>query len=264
MRFRRKFHPPATDDRNPCPADGTNIFVRVAFLWISDLVRLGHLRSLTVNDIALLPENMQANEYFANFQQTWLTMKERMLGQKHILLWTLLSAHFWRYHMAMFSLKWLVVLSTFFKPLLLNYMLQSLKQMHGVFSSPDPYLLALALAVAATFQALTVHFYFWQGVQNALAVRGSLIGLIEDKVLRMHSSVKNKYPAGVIINLCSVDADNIMSFCWNSIHEVWASPIMILVSLIWLIELLGSSALAGCAIMLLSVAISAGVSASNV
>ena len=95
-------------------------------------------------------------------------------------------------------------------------------------------------------------------MQNALATRGSLISLIENKILQMHTSVKSQYSAGVIINLCSVDADNIMSFCWNSIHELWASPVTIVAALLWLWLLMGYSALAGCAVMLLSVAFSAG------
>lgn len=98
-----------------------------------------------------------------------------------------------------------------------------------------------------------------QGVQNALALRGALISLIEQKVLKMHHSVKSKYSAGVIINLCSVDTDNIMSFNWNSNHELWASPAIIVISLVWLVSFLGTAALAGCGIMFLSVLLSAGL-----
>ena len=83
--------------------------------------------------------------------------------------------------------------------------------------------------------------------------------MVERKVTTMQASVKAKYSPGVVINLCSVDADNVMSFCWNSCHEIWASPLMIVVSLVWLWLLLGVSALAGCGLMLLSVAISAGI-----
>lgn len=108
-------------------------------------------------------------------------------------------------------------------------------------------------------QALLTHWYYWQGVQCALTIRGSLISLIQHKILHIHSSVKSNYSSGVLINLASVDSDNLMTFCWNAIHEIWASPLTILISLVWLIYLLGQSAVVGCGIMLLSVFISAGM-----
>jgi hypothetical protein len=198
---------------------------------------------------------MRAEAYFSNFVSVWQQRRDK----QNPLLKTILKAHFWRYHFTMFLLKIVIVGSTFLKPLLLNWMLRSLAADPNAAFTYWPYVYSLAIAVAATFQAILVHFYFWQGVQNALAMRGALICLVQQKVLRMHSSIKSRYSSGVIINLCSVDADNIMSFCWNSIHEIWASPVMVVVSLAWLVYLLGTSALAGCGVMFLSVAFSAGM-----
>jgi hypothetical protein len=64
--------------------------------------------------------------------------------------------------------------------------------------------------------------------------------------------MKSVFSAGVLMNLASVDAENVMHFFWNSIHEIWASPMMIAISLIWLLKLLGPAALAGCFVMILS------------
>lgn len=158
----------------------------------------------------------------------------------------------------MFLLKLIIVSATLLKPLLLDMLLSSVGANMSS-ASAGPYGWAFLLALAATFQAVLVHFYFWQGVQNALAIRGSLIALIQQKILRMHSSVKSEYSAGVLLNLCSVDADNIMMFNWNSSQELWAAPITIVVSCVWLYMLLGVAALAGCALMLLAVAVSAGM-----
>ena len=191
---------------------------------------------------------------------TWLREHNKN-HNKRPLLRTILMAHFQRYHLPMFLLKLFIVGTTFVRPWLLNRMLASIHEsatVHAEQATWEPYVWALVLTLSSATQAVTVHFYFWQGVQNALAMRGALISLVQRKILRMHSSVKSEYSPGVLINLCSVDADNIMSFCWNSIHEIWASPLMIVVSLVWLYVLLGVPALVGCAVMLLSTAVSAG------
>jgi hypothetical protein len=54
-------------------------------------------------------------------------------------------------------------------------------------------------------------------------VRNGLIGLIQQKLLRIDGLVLHKeYPSGVLINMASTDCDNLMSFYWNSVS---ASPL---------------------------------------
>jgi hypothetical protein len=45
------------------------------------------------------------------------------------------------------------------------------------------------------------------------------------QALRMNQAEKRDYPAGTIVNLASVDCDNLMNFSWSSFHDLWACPL---------------------------------------
>ena len=89
--------------------------------------------------------------------------------------------------------------------------------------------------IISVTQAILQHWYYWQGVQCALSIRSSVLNFIQWKTLRLSGSEKARRSSGSIINLASVDIDNLMMFAWNAINETWASPLMILISIGWLI-----------------------------
>eukprot|EP00158_Paraphelidium_tribonemae_P009351 Partr_v1_DN28841_c0_g1_i2_m33338 putative ATP-binding cassette, sub-family C (CFTR MRP), member len=243
----------------PCKAEGRNIFIRSSFVWVNELIAQAYKQPLRQSDVDSLPLNMLSGHHLRQLNDAWI--HHISAGSKYPLLRSLISAFWERYHVTMFLIKWLVVVLVFVRPLLLQLLLRSLDNRSVDTGSLDfywPYVLALLLAVGSMSQAFVTHWYFWQGVQCALSIRGGLVGIIQSKVVKMHASVTNRYPAGVIMNLASSDADSIMSFFWNSVHEVWASPVIIVVSLVWLFFLLGYSALIGCLVMVLSVAFNAG------
>ena len=83
--------------------------------------------------------------------------------------------------------------------------------------------------------------------------------LVQDKIFRVHQyETEHDYTSGMVHNLASNDADNCMSLCWNAWAELWASPLTLLVCVIWLCMILGVAALVGTAIMVLSLFITAG------
>ena len=156
----------------------------------------------------------------------------------------LFEAFQFRFYWFMVLHKVLYLILVFIKPVLLMEMLQFL-----VMTPPtDPwglnmgmwygYGLALLIAIAAMLQATVMHWYYWLGVRSALSVRGSCISMIYRKALDMNTATKRDFPAGQVVNLASVDADNIMNFCWASIHEIWASPLMIIICMAGLLMLL--------------------------
>jgi hypothetical protein len=58
------------------------------------------------------------------------------------------------------------------------------------------------------------------GLKCAMAVRGACITLVFQKSLRMNLAERRAYSPGDIVNIVSVDADNIMNFCWSGVHDV--------------------------------------------
>ena len=243
----------------PCKAEGKNVVYRASFAWVNDLIRVAYQRPLKPAEIDELPPNMFAKRHFEDLKAAWDFYLKQHCEQDRSrpLFRALVSAYWTRYHFNMVMLKGAIVLLVFARPWFLQLLLRSLNTRTSS-NLYIPYLYAVGLAFVSMSQALLVHWYYWQGVQCALTVRGGLVGLIHNKVLNMHASVMARFPAGVILNMANSDADAIMSFCWNSSQEMWSSPLIIVVSLVWLYALLGPSALFGTLLMTLSVALSAG------
>ena len=95
----------------------------------------------------------------------------------------------------------------------------------------------------------------WIGVSVAMSSRGACIGLIYDKSLKLNSCERARYTSGRIANLANVDCDNIRDFMWGSVHESWASPVVILLTSVALFLLLGVSALVGVALLVASLSL---------
>lgn len=76
------------------------------------------------------------------------------------------------------------------------------------------------------------------------------------QTLRLSSSSKRSSTVGEIVNLMSVDAQRFMDLT-TYLHMIWSGPLQISLSLYFLWQTLGPSALAGIAVMVLLIPINA-------
>ena len=73
----------------------------------------------------------------------------------------------------------------------------------------------------------------------------------------MSSASRRKTTVGEIVNLMSIDAQKMHDVC-NSLHEVWACPILIVIAMVLLWRVIGPSSLAGLGLLLVMAPINGG------
>ncbi|KFV57602.1 Canalicular multispecific organic anion transporter 1, partial [Tyto alba] len=116
------------------------------------------------------------------------------------------------------------------------------------------YLYAVLLFLTALIQSLCLQQYFSLCFQLGIKVRASLIAAIYKKALTMSSATRKESTVGETVNLMSADAQRFMDMA-NFVHQLWSSPLQIILSIVFLWGELGPSVLAGIAVMVLLIPI---------
>uniref|UniRef100_A0A8B9TSV5 Canalicular multispecific organic anion transporter 1 n=1 Tax=Anas platyrhynchos TaxID=8839 RepID=A0A8B9TSV5_ANAPL len=116
------------------------------------------------------------------------------------------------------------------------------------------YLYSILLFLTALIQSLCLQQYFHLCFHLGTNVRASLIAAIYKKALTMSSATRKESTVGETVNLMSADAQRFMDMA-NFIHQLWSSPLQIILSIVFLWGELGPSVLAGIAVMVLLIPI---------
>jgi hypothetical protein len=222
----------------------------ISFGWVSPLIATGFKRDIDTHDMWLLPEPFMAHSYTPILFRNWHAPDLRTCTSNR-LAWTV-----WRTFksklMKMWCMKWVIMALTLLRPVVLAMLLQGVTA--GV-SRWTQVSWVVLLSLTSVGQAVLTHHYWWIGVSVAMSVRGSAIGLVFDKSLKLHSAERSRFTSGRIASLANVDADNMRDFMWGAVHESWASPTLILLTSTCLFLLLGVSALVGVALLVASLAL---------
>ncbi|KAK2530524.1 Abcc2 [Columba guinea] len=118
------------------------------------------------------------------------------------------------------------------------------------------YVYAILLFLTAVIQSLCLQQYFSLCFVLGINVRASLIAAIYKKALTMSSATRKESTVGETVNLMSADAQRFMDMA-NFVHQLWSSPLQIILSIFFLWGELGPSVLAGIAVMVLLIPINA-------
>ncbi|NWU95637.1 MRP2 protein, partial [Upupa epops] len=118
------------------------------------------------------------------------------------------------------------------------------------------YLYAILLFLTALIQSVCLQQYFTLCFQLGINVRASLIAAIYKKALTMSGATRKESTVGETVNLMSADAQRFMDMA-NFVHQLWSSPLQIILSIAFLWGELGPSVLAGIAVMVLLIPINA-------
>ncbi|XP_027503762.1 canalicular multispecific organic anion transporter 1 [Corapipo altera] len=118
------------------------------------------------------------------------------------------------------------------------------------------YLYAILLFLTAVVQSICLQQHFSLCFQLGINVRASLIAAIYKKSLTMSNATRKESTVGETVNLMSADAQRFMDMA-NFVHQLWSSPLQIILSIVFLWGELGASVLAGLAVMVLLIPINA-------
>nr|XP_025966921.1 canalicular multispecific organic anion transporter 1 [Dromaius novaehollandiae] len=116
------------------------------------------------------------------------------------------------------------------------------------------YLYAILLFLAALVQSICLQQHFHLCFQLGVSVRASLTAAIYKKALTISSTTRKESTVGETVNLMSADAQRFMDMA-NFVHQLWSSPLQIVLATIFLWLELGPSVLAGIGVMVLLIPI---------
>eukprot|EP01046_Picozoa_sp_COSAG06_P007290 COSAG06_NODE_354_length_16880_cov_7.746545_3_plen_203_part_00 len=109
---------------------------------------------------------------------------------------------------------------------------------------------AFGLFATAQVQSLALHQYFHRVFRVGMHARTSVITSVYRKSLRLSMGAKQSETVGQMVNLMAVDArrpNDLLPY----LHNIWSSPLQIIISLTMLWNQIGPAVLAGLAVMLI-------------
>ncbi|ETE66837.1 Canalicular multispecific organic anion transporter 1, partial [Ophiophagus hannah] len=138
---------------------------------------------------------------------------------------------------------------------------QLLKMIINFVSDPKAYLwqgcvFAVLLFVTALVQSLCLQQYFQLCFEVGMNLRTSLMAAIYKKALTVSNDTRKESTVGETVNLMSIDAQRFMDFTVY-MHQLWSSPLQIIISLVFLWTELGPSVLAGIGVLMLLIPLNA-------
>ncbi|EGG17998.1 ABC transporter C family protein [Cavenderia fasciculata] len=228
-----------------------NLFSRITFWWINDVLRKGYKNPLDMSDVPSLTELDWAKNLSEKFEAAWdhqLTLPKPSLVRA---LSKAFGPHF--YVSAIFKAIQDALL--FVGPILLGNIITFVTTRNV--STYDGMLYVLFYFLAPIVQSLTLHQYFHRCFRVGMWLRSAVVTSVYRKALR--TSLREGTTVGEIVNLMSVDAQKFMDLC-PYLHMIWSAPAQIAVALILLYRQLGPPVFAGLAVMLIMIPINLYIS----
>ncbi|QLQ82390.1 hypothetical protein HG537_0H01520 [Torulaspora globosa] len=254
--------------RKENPYDSANIFSRISFSWMTDLMRTGYQKYLVETDLYKLPESFGSAELSQKFENNW--QDQVKTKSKPSLTWTL-----W----ATFRSKLLIAaifkvgfdILAFTQPQLLRILIKfvtdyneqrkqagsSLAQgldVMGKYIQRLPivrgFMISIAMFAVSFIQTSILHQYFLNSFNSGMNIKSALTSVIYKKALVLSNEAADTSSTGDIVNLMSVDVQRLQDLTqWC--HLIWSGPFQILLCLTSLYKLLGRSMWVGVIILLI-------------
>jgi len=227
-------HPSSPEERAPW-------YSLPFFHWVGPLVRKGADTPLQGDDLLELCASEESDawahafsrEHPSNAASRWPVF---------VTLWRLFRTHY-RVVFALAIINLVTILSV---PLLIRQVIAFLAAPEKPLS--DGLALASLLAVLCLVANLSVHHMWHRVLKLGMRMRAALVVNIYEKSLRLSPASRRESSSGEIVNLMSTDAANIYNV---------TLPLQLALASVLLYQLLGVSSLAGLAVMLLMLPLSA-------
>uniref|UniRef100_A0A8C7RI32 ABC-type glutathione-S-conjugate transporter n=1 Tax=Oncorhynchus mykiss TaxID=8022 RepID=A0A8C7RI32_ONCMY len=273
---------PSTDThtyrKNPCPVEDASFLSKMLFWWFGGLVIRGYRTPLQAEDLWCLREEDSSDCIIADLEIDWarectkLQQKEecslsgcRPTGPKLTEQTQLLKKLRQEQNSGFCLFR---VLARSFGPFFLKGTLflvfhdafmfsipQVLSLLLGFMRDQDSdlwkgFMFAFLLFLLSSLQSLFNHQYMYSCFTVGMRVKTAVMGLVYRKSLVISSAARQSCTVGEIVNLVSADTQKLMDMVVY-FNAVWVAPIEIALCLYFLWQLLGPSALAGIATVIL-------------
>ncbi|KAG0202488.1 hypothetical protein BGX28_005009 [Mortierella sp. GBA30] len=245
------------DDFQKCPEDEANIFSIASFHWVTDLMRKGYAKPLTMDDLWVLKKEDQSKNVSLTFEQAW----EKELKKEHPSLIRALARAFGRPFYVAGVWKAVNDILGFMQPVLLREMLRFV--MSYKTDSPQPlykgYIIACLMFACSVSQTTVLHQYFHLCFRTGMHIRAGLVTAIYQKSLRLSNSARQTFTVGEIVNHMSIDSQRVQDLV-TYLHVVWSGLFQIGIALYLLYDTMGWAIFAGVTVMILMIPLNARLS----
>ncbi|XP_046899863.1 multidrug resistance-associated protein 1 [Hypomesus transpacificus] len=264
-------------EKNPCPVKDASFLSKILFWWFTGLVVKGYRTPLEADDLWTLREKDTSDKIISDLEKEWTTECAKLQQQERALasgvaLGTRLpdQAQLLRKLQKEQSSGFFLLrtLARNFGPYFLTGTLCIMVHDAFMFSIPQVlslllgfmkdenaplwkgYFYAILMFLLSCLQSLFNHQYMYTCFTVGMRVKTAVMGLVYRKSLVINSASRRTCTVGEIVNLVSADTQKLMDFVVY-FNAVWLAPIEVALCLFFLWQLLGPSALAGIATVIL-------------
>ncbi|XP_019616675.1 PREDICTED: multidrug resistance-associated protein 4-like [Branchiostoma belcheri] len=234
------------------PHETANWFSKLLFCWANAIVVKGYRQRLENEDLYPLREKDTSLVVTNEFRPYWERELKKSTPEKPpSLSKAIIRCYGLRYFLVGF-VKLFDDALTLVKPIIIGYIIKYFEPSSGM-TLTDAYMYAGILAGLQVFQVI-IGYYEWPVHLWAFHFETAIMNMANEKCLRLSTGGLSKTSTGQVSNIL---ADDVQAFkkAFDKLHNLWVSPLTIVVITWYLINFMGLSALAGLAYMFLTIAI---------
>ena len=233
------------------PEEESPWYRQLLFNWVEPLVSLGSKKPVSDEDLFDLNESENSRRCGEQF---YSAVARDSKSLTHAVLNAIWSEH----RKSFFLISALALVNLVFaisNPFLIREILSVL----GSQSTPNQrvWMLALLLTFSALMANLSIHHVYHAALKLGMRIRAGLVYSIYKKAIQLSPLARSQSSAGEIVNLMASDAARIYNVA-SMIHLVWTVPLQTVIITIALFTIMGTSALAGLAVMIVMLVLSSG------
>ncbi|KAM9468251.1 ATP-binding cassette sub-family C member 9 isoform 1-T3 [Clarias gariepinus] len=251
-----------------------NLLSKATYWWMNPLIMGAHKRPIELKKIGKLPIAMRAATNYMRLRDAYEERRENAEDlEKTPSIWRSMYRAFGRPILLSSTFRYIADLLGFAGPLCISGIVENLNQENrtedfnmtkvedlpfGVYfmSSTElfkkAYVLAVLLFLALVLQRTFLQASYYVTIETGINLRGALLAMIYNKILRLSTSNMSmgEMTLGQINNLVAIETNQLMWFLFLC-PNLWAMPVQIIMGVILLYYLLGSSALIGALVIVL-------------
>uniref|UniRef100_A0A8K9XWT5 ATP-binding cassette, sub-family C (CFTR/MRP), member 9 n=1 Tax=Oncorhynchus mykiss TaxID=8022 RepID=A0A8K9XWT5_ONCMY len=239
-----------------------NLLSKATYWWMNPLIIGAHKRPIELKKIGKLPIAMRALTNYLKLKDAYEDQRNAEDPEKAPSIWRSMYRAFGRPILLSSTFRYLADLLGFAGPLCIYGIVEHLnkkpvKEGSVYFMSSNELLqntsvLAVLLFLALVLQRTFLQASYYVTIETGINLRGALLAMIYNKILRLSTSNMSmgEMTLGQINNLVAIETNQLMWFLFLC-PNLWAMPVQIVMGVILLYYLLGTSALIGASVIVL-------------
>ncbi|KAF5912556.1 hypothetical protein HPG69_004228 [Diceros bicornis minor] len=245
-----------------------NLLSKATYWWMNTLIITAHKKPIDLKAIGKLPIAMRAVTNYVCLKDAYEEQKKKVADHPNRTpsIWLAMYRAFGRPILLSSTFRYLADLLGFAGPLCISGIVQRVNETQNgtnnttgiseILSSKEflenAYVLAVLLFLALILQRTFLQASYYVTIETGINLRGALLAMIYNKILRLSTSnlSMGEMTLGQINNLVAIETNQLMWFLFLC-PNLWAMPVQIIMGVILLYNLLGSSALVGAAVIVL-------------